>query len=68
MAQRASVMGIDPAACSAVPFRRAASVTVTSLVVPRSVRLPGARTVMVAPEVNAGGSVTWRASVMAAPG
>ena len=61
-------MGIDPAARSAVPSRRAESVTGTGWVVPRSVRRQVAATVMVAPEVNAGRSVTGRASVMVAVG
>ena len=53
---------------SAVPSRRAEIVTVTSRVIPRSVRRLVTVTVMVAPEVNAGRSLTGRASVMVAPG
>ena len=53
---------------SAVPSRRAEIVTVTSRVIPRSVRRPVAVTVMVAPEASAGRSVTGRASTMVALG
>ncbi len=60
--------GIEPAACRAVPSRRAVSVTVTGRVTPSTVNRAGAVSVAVAPEANAAGSGTGRASVTVASG
>ena len=60
--------GIEPTACRAVPSRRAVSVTVTGRVAPATVNCAGAVSVTVAPEANAAGSGTGRASVTVAYG